>query len=140
MEEIKLEEQIVLNRAKCLTCGDIIVSYHTHDYVTCSCGALSVDGGTSYAKRSYNDSTLVEEMSIYADAPYETIREHYCRGGRGKNGDEPLKWVPLSQMSDEWLENCITYNLERGVELCFPNIMYEKELNYRQEMEIFIGE
>ena len=134
------DNQIILNRAKCLACGDVVTSYGVHDYVTCSCGKLSVDGGSSYLKRSYNDATLVEEMSIYSDAPYEVIRENYYRGGYGKNGDEPLKWVPLSQMSDEWLENCIIYNLERGNHNCFSNIMYEKELDYRTEKEISIGE
>ena len=134
------EEQIILNRAKCLACGDVITSYHVHDYITCSCGKLSVDGGSNYLKRSYNDATLVEEMSIYSDAPYEIIRENYCRGGRGENGDEPLKWVPLSQMSNKWLHNCITYNDERGNSKSFANYMYLKELKYRQRMEIFVGE
>ena len=41
--------------AKCLKCGDIIESRHTHDYVMCSCGNLAVDGGKDYCKRSFRD-------------------------------------------------------------------------------------
>lgn len=43
---------IVSNKGKCTKCGDVIESKHRHDYVTCSCGSLSVDGGTDYLKRS----------------------------------------------------------------------------------------
>lgn len=38
------------NRAKCKLCNDIIESKHEHDYVTCKCGEISVDGGTEYYK------------------------------------------------------------------------------------------
>lgn len=33
------------NRAKCKKCGDVLESFHRHDYVTCSCGQISIDGG-----------------------------------------------------------------------------------------------
>jgi hypothetical protein len=36
------------NRAKCKLCDDIIESFHRHDYVTCKCGHISVDGGNDY--------------------------------------------------------------------------------------------
>jgi len=135
-----VEKQIILNRAKCLGCGDVITSYSVHDFVICSCGNLSVDGGTEYLKRSYNDPKLVCEMSIYSDEPFELIRENYHRGGYGKNGNEPLKWVPISEMSNEWLQNCIIYNDGRGNFKCFANYLYLKEIKYRKRMKIFIGE
>ena len=40
------------NAAECRRCGDVIESKHLHDFVTCGCGAISVDGGKSYLKRS----------------------------------------------------------------------------------------
>lgn len=42
---------IISNKARCKKCNDIIESRHRHDFVTCSCGALSVDGGKDYLKR-----------------------------------------------------------------------------------------
>lgn len=47
------EMPITRNSARCLDCGDEIVSVHRHDFVTCSCGNVSVDGGKDYLKRSY---------------------------------------------------------------------------------------
>ncbi len=34
------------NRAKCKLCNDIIESHHQHDYVSCSCKEIAVDGGS----------------------------------------------------------------------------------------------
>ena len=49
------------NKAKCLTCGDVIESKHLHDFVSCSCGKLAVDGGLAYIKRCWSEP--FEEMS-----------------------------------------------------------------------------
>jgi hypothetical protein len=43
------------NRAKCKLCGDILESFHVHDYVTCKCGEIGIDGGLQYAKCSARD-------------------------------------------------------------------------------------
>ena len=42
---------IIQNAATCLSCGDFIFSKHRHDFVTCTCGAISVDGGQEYLRR-----------------------------------------------------------------------------------------
>jgi len=59
--------KILRNRAKCLICGEILESKHRHDFKTCKCGNLSVDGGKDYIKRSvkyidkYRDLSKVEK-------------------------------------------------------------------------------
>lgn len=60
---------IKANRAKCLLCHEVLESKYTHDFVTCSCGNLSVDGGHSYLRRAAIDSTLYEELSVYGERP-----------------------------------------------------------------------
>jgi len=37
---------VFINGAVCLKCKDFIRSTHRHDFNTCSCGAVSVDGGS----------------------------------------------------------------------------------------------
>lgn len=49
MDGIKL----ISNKARCKHCGDVIESKYTHDYQTCSCGAIAVDGGTEYLRRCF---------------------------------------------------------------------------------------
>ena len=65
---------IIQNAVSCLGCGDFIVSKHRHDFVTCSCGAISVDGGQAYLRRvgsmapgSYIDLSWSLPDNIYND-------------------------------------------------------------------------
>lgn len=58
---------IIRNSAKCLRCEDHIESKHRHDFVTCKCGAISVDGGKEYFKRSAEDTSLLVDTSIVDD-------------------------------------------------------------------------
>lgn len=57
--------ELILNRAKCLTCDSVITSEFRHDYVTCSCGNLSVDGGLDYERRGFTEGCKWEELSEY---------------------------------------------------------------------------
>ena len=60
--------QTIKNIAKCLLCGDIIESKHRHDFVTCKCGNLSVDGGQDYWKRSFLHGTdSYKELGLSKD-------------------------------------------------------------------------
>lgn len=52
-----------INAAECLECGDILRSRNRHDFVTCSCGALSVDGGSWYCKRSFEEGAKWKDRS-----------------------------------------------------------------------------
>lgn len=46
---------LLKNRAKCKLCQSVIESFHRHDFVTCKCGEISVDGGDQYMKCSARD-------------------------------------------------------------------------------------
>lgn len=42
---------ILRNQAECLKCKDHIMSVSKHDFKTCSCQAICVDGGLDYIRR-----------------------------------------------------------------------------------------
>lgn len=44
------------NRIRCKHCNEIIESKHRHDYVSCDCGKVAVDGGVFYLKRTFATS------------------------------------------------------------------------------------
>ena len=125
----------LVSRIQCNKCKDIITSNHRHDFVQCKCGACALDGGNDYF-RFVGDGTFTD-MSLHEDSPYEEIRQALSRGGRGKDGKQPLKYVPLKDMSDAWLEAVIEYELELR-----PNNRFilwcEKELEYRKQNNITI--
>jgi len=57
---------LVQNQIKCKLCQDIIYSTQVHDYRSCTCGAVAVDGGLEYSKRT-GQKEHWEEQSIYLD-------------------------------------------------------------------------
>jgi len=59
--------KILRNAAKCKKCGDIIESRSVHDWVSCSCGAIFVDGGHQYLRRG-GEFVDIEELSEVDDA------------------------------------------------------------------------
>lgn len=136
------EPKIILNRIKTPD-GTILTSYYTHDYqsyVDKNGETYIVDGGNEYLRRTINNEPY-EELSVYYSSDerdYSKIRESFHRGSRGKNGDKPLTWIPLSEMSNEYIQNCIIYNNKLGMSKSLANYLYTKELKYRQRMEIFI--
>jgi len=57
--------EIIQNEAECRKCGDIIWSAHSHDFKTCGCGAIAVDGGMSHIGRcGYPDHVIDRSMSM----------------------------------------------------------------------------
>jgi len=42
-----------MNKIQCLHCGDIIESKHRHDFKSCICGKVFVDGGKACKRRGY---------------------------------------------------------------------------------------
>jgi hypothetical protein len=64
--------KIIKNAIKCIHCGDIIESRHRHDFVTCSCGCCSIDGGTEYLKRVFiNSPNDFVDLSEFDDTIWE---------------------------------------------------------------------
>jgi hypothetical protein len=68
----RMRTVVIINKAQCKLCGDILTSTSHHDYQTCSCGEISVDGGKSYIKRSAKDLNNIIELSETYDEPYES--------------------------------------------------------------------
>ena len=52
--------KIIKNAIQCRKCGDVIESKHVHDFVSCSCGAVAVDGGLDYLRRCGNKEDIIE--------------------------------------------------------------------------------
>jgi hypothetical protein len=102
-------EQIILNRVQCKSCGEVLTSYHRHDYKTCGCeNATMVDGGTDYQRYGGKDLALVDRSStIYLSDDHEMNRSAAHWGNRGKDGRDPLSYKSVSQMSNDHLENII---------------------------------
>jgi len=58
---------IIQNEAKCLNCGDQIYSAFRHDYKSCTCGNITVDGGQSYVLHGWIKKELREDKSVFME-------------------------------------------------------------------------
>jgi hypothetical protein len=131
-----MNPKIILNSIQCPD-DTILISHTVHDYVVhkdrITNKVYAIDGGNDYLKR-VGDTQDCKELSIMSDAPFEIIRENYYRGTYDNDGNR--LWVPISKMTKEHLENCIIYNINKGLdEDCFANQMYKKELEYRKNIK-----
>ena len=100
------KERIVSNRIRTPD-GTILESMHRHDYrvyVDANGKEYMVDGGLDYLRRIIHDDAPYEELSVYADEPHAEIREAFKWGTRGKDGKQPLKYVPLKDLTTEHIE------------------------------------
>lgn len=55
---------IVRNSALCLVCRDHIESVSQHDFVSCNCDNIFVDGGHTYLRHGAADWDTYEDTSI----------------------------------------------------------------------------
>jgi hypothetical protein len=133
MEERK---QIVYNSVTCQECHKTIVSYHRHDYKTCLCpNNAMVDGGNDYLRYGAKDMNKIKIFAVYADDNFQIVRKFATRGGRGKDGKQPLSWIAICDMTDDHLEAVLDYG---GADWHLEII--KKEIQYRKDNGISIKE
>ncbi len=123
-----MDRQLVYNSVTCLECNETIVSYHRHDYKTCSCpNEAMVDGGTAYLRYGAKDLSKIKGFAVYDDENFEIVRKYATRGGRGKDGRQPLSWIAICDMDDDYLEAVLDYG---GAD--WHIALIKKEIEYRK--------
>lgn len=128
-----MEKFLVYSAIKCPD-GTVLESKNRHDYqshLDANGEMYVLDGGCEgYTRRSIN-IVEAEDISLYSDAPHEQIREVVCRGGRGVDGTEPLKYVLLKDVNDDWLQAIIDYETKNRPNNNFL-AMYKNEKQFRK--------
>lgn len=84
------ERVILSNQAVCGACGDRPFSRHRHDFVSCKCENVSVDGGMDYLRRVAK-SEEYRDISIEMDADLVKV---ICEDLRPENNN----YNPLGQL------------------------------------------
>ena len=124
--------KLILNRIRTPD-GTILTSRNVHDY---KCykdkngDTYTNDGGVEYLRRSVNVIPW-EDLSLYSDDPFEILRENITWGTYGKNGNEPLHYKSVSNMSTNHINAIFSqYRLAD-----YLKEVFEKEISYRNECE-----
>ena len=114
--------------------GTILESVHRHDFKShvdsISGETYFVDGGIDYQRISVNSEKYpAEDLSVYSDADFQTIRNNLKWGTYGKNGDEALHYLLLKDMTTDHIEAIIKmYPKHRYVPFFESEIQFRKNL------------
>jgi len=139
-----MNPQIVYNAIRTPD-GTILESCHRHQYIQYTDKKTkklyAVDGGLDYLKRIGSDD--YQELSISVKAPFEKIRECAFRV-------RDWQVVRIKDMSSNWLESAITYELDlreatkKGENKCYSPLWHllllMEEKLYRAKHEIYVEE
>ena len=55
MDKEEIEKYRYQKAIKCTNCNDVIYSVMRHDYRSCECGAVTIDGGRDYVKIGFDE-------------------------------------------------------------------------------------
>ncbi len=68
-----------INAIQCPTCGDIIFSRDRHDFKSCSCKEIYIDGGFSYRRVGYLDQPP-KNIEIDLEVTEKELYNDYNKG------------------------------------------------------------
>ena len=108
--------------------GTILESRSVHDFVgyTDANGKFyAADGGLEYLKRC-GDSDY-EELSLTLEDDFSKIRECVRWGTYGPEGNQPMRFIKIKDMSTDHIRNILKGRLGMKIRSVF-----EKELEFRE--------
>lgn len=106
-------KQLLVNMIQCPD-GTILESRYRHNFVEHiqdDGRRYYIDGGLSYNHVGYSDEKY-KDLSCYVGDAHNIIRERFTWGSYGRDGDEPLHYIKLKDLTDEHLDNLIVYTAE----------------------------
>ena len=133
----KKERIMVVNRIQTPD-GTILISKHTHDFVSHedkNGEVYFVDGGMDYQRTTLNKEPA-KDLRLYWDDPYEEIRKLVFRGTFDENGERV--WKPICELSNKHLANIVKYNKFYGHNGTLHDKLIKREIKYRKENGILI--
>jgi len=118
--------------------GTILESRSRHDYRTHldkNGVEYMVDGGLDYIRRSMNVGHPAQDLTVYLEDGHTRVREALTWGTYGPNGDQPLRWVRLMDMTSDHIQACLD-----NVTRMYPQIRtaMENELSYRRSVKNWV--
>ena len=124
-------KQILVNMIRCPD-STILESRSTHDYQTHTQEdgqEFMVDGGLEYLRRS---GVGYEELSLCYGGDHNLLRECFTWGARGVNGDQPLHYIKLKDITDDHLYALIEYTKEVPIQEINMLFIDEREFRVRE--------
>ena len=123
---------ILRNSIKCNHCNDEIESKHRHDFVTCKCGKISIDGGKDYKKTIFTKLSDFTDTSIDDDGSHE-LRRKYLTWGNNYDKDmnrlPETVWNPIMDMTSDHIQAILDGGWAKNNS--FYEELFKEELKFR---------
>lgn len=98
---------VIINAIKCLMCGDTIFSRTSHDFRSCYCGNVSVDGGPIYH----------DDNGTTTGSKYNRVLSYDLKMSKANDIMIDLTAIDLNNIGkilfDDWNNHENKYGLER---------------------------
>lgn len=92
------------NAIRCKQCNSIIKSRTVHDYVSCGCQAVAVDGGVDYLRR-IGDIDEYEELSVFKKWGQERLDREKKKMEAGSKGFVDITFEAIIARSEEYIKD-----------------------------------
>lgn len=125
---------LLRNSAICNNCKEELESKYNHNFVTCSCGKLSIDGGNHYSRILFETADGYTDTSIYDDDTHELRRQHLTWGN---NYDKNMNRLPetvynlIMNMTSEHIQAILDGGYADGN--LFYKEVFKNELKFRNK-------
>lgn len=125
--------KILKNSIKCNHCNDEIESKYRHDFVTCKCGKVSVDGGKDYGRILFTELSDYTDTSIVDNGSHELRRQYITWGN---NYDKDMNrlpetiYNPIKDMTTEHIQAILDGEWSKGNP--FYEELFKEELKFRE--------
>lgn len=114
--------------------GTYLHSYNRHDYKThtdqVSKELYMVDGGNDYLRRSVNNKPA-QDLTVTTTDPFVLQRQAFSWGSYGKNGDQPLHYIFLCDMTDAHIRAIL--ETQEQIKGTYVEDLFLQELKYRKD-------
>lgn len=84
--------------------GAILQSKHRYDFVQDEQGNFLDGGLEGYTRMGGHMLMHWENLCVYSDDPHEKKRKAFFWGTRGKDGEQPVKWILLKDLDTDHIE------------------------------------
>ena len=124
-----MREVIIRNAVQCKLCHQVIESKHVHDFRSCKCGEIFVDGGREYLRRGGGLDNVVECSEVRSEPAVDWLTERFCKVVEDSTDS---KEVAVRQV----LEDAFKWTLPRDIMNALDKLPIIRALNWPERRQI----
>src|SRR6266436_3963144 len=120
-----MREVIIKNAAECAVCHELIESKHVHDFRSCKCGRIAVDGGREYLRRLFDGP---ESLIDHSEVEYQPVSKWLTQRLINVLTDEDGR--PMGQAIRDVLDYSFKWSIMTDIMIALRELPFVKTMDY----------